>query len=136
MKQRYPLLFIVFLFVFSNTAFASDPLIIDRQLPSNIQLNFPNPNQIVPQRSDFEIINAIPMSSDSGERWVLLTIRNLVNGNRTINQQQLMAIMANGDRVFPAKFSQIFKSEETLSVTIYFSNSDFPIVQVISNTNS
>ena len=108
---------------------------IDRQLPINTQLSFPNPDRIAPQRSDFEVISAVPMSSDSGDRWVLLTMHNLALGNRTLTQNHLLAILADGNRVFPAQFSQRFKADETISLSIFITSSKFPILQVISDPN-
>ena len=126
------LLFLVFSSFYVQ---AFEPLNIDRHLPSDLQLAFPNPNKIQPQRSDFEVINTLPLSSDNGERWALMTIQNVTNGNRTLTQHQLLAILANGSRIFPAEFTQAFQPKETLSLSIYFTTSDFPILQVISNSN-
>ncbi|RYV01761.1 hypothetical protein SOPP22_15505 [Shewanella sp. OPT22] len=125
----------IFALIFSTSIYAQEPLTIDRQLPTNIQFNFANPNNITPQKSDFEIKSAIPMSSEDGQRWVLLTINNSASGNRTLNQRHLLATLADGSKVKPAAFSQPFKAEETLSISVYFTNSSFPIILVTSNPN-
>ena len=129
------ILFSILLASFSSFADVNETLNLDRPLPQDIELSFPNPDNINPQISDFEINNAIPMSSESGERWCLLTIHNNSRGNRTLTQNQLLAVLADGSRIFPAQFSQRFKANETLSVSIYFTKSQFPILQVISNSN-
>ena len=120
---------------FSSAIWAKEPLTMDRKIPTDAQFNFANPNNLSPQRSDFKVVSAIPMSSETGERWALLTIKNLAHGNRTLNQRHLLATFADGSRIHPAEFSQAFKADETLSISVYFTDSTFPMIFVTSNPN-
>ena len=72
------------------------------------------------------------MSSESGERWALLTVKNLEGGQRTLNQNHLIALLANGQRISPEKFSLQFKGNDLLSISVKFGKSKFPVLMVHS----
>ncbi|MBE8167187.1 MAG: hypothetical protein HAW66_02305 [Shewanella sp.] len=118
-------------------ALANDePLSLDRIVPSNFTLAFPNEDNIRPSVSTFEVNNFALMSNEIGERWAIVTLTNQASGRRTVNQKHLMALVANGQHITPFEISQPFKAGETLSLTIYFGVSKFPILTVFSRTKT
>lgn len=125
-----------FLISFSFVAYSNeDVLSIDRVVPHNIDLAFPNKLNIQPEQSDFEVNNFILMSNEVGQRWAVVTVTNLASGGRSLTNKHLMALIANGGRREPVEFSRLFKANETLSVTINFGESQFPLLSVYSRTD-
>ena len=130
---------IVFLFAlllsFSLTA-KEEVLTLDRVVPINFELAFPNDDNIEPVLSDFKVKNAILMSNELGERFAVVTIENRSSGSRNLNQKHLMAQVSNGERISPQAFSQTFNGGETLSLTINFGENKFPLLNVYSRSRS
>jgi hypothetical protein len=119
----------------SFAAYSSDEaLSIDRVVPNSFDLAFPNDSNIQPEQSDFEISNFALMSNDLGERWAVVTLTNLASGSRSLTNKHLLALVANGQRIAPTEFSQSFKAGETLSLTINFGESKFPLLSVYSRS--
>lgn len=108
-------------------------LTVDRSIPSNLNLSFPNEDKINPKESDFEIVNYVLMSSEEGARWSVLTIKNTASGSRTLEEQHLMALFANGVRRSPLELALNFKGNETQSITVSFGSHKFPILTIYSN---
>ncbi|QDP01028.1 hypothetical protein [Thalassotalea sp. PS06] len=107
------------------------PLVVDRGISGgDIQLAFPNDENIVPQISDFGVLNNVLMSNEAGERWAVVTFTNLATGKRSLNQKHVMALLANGERIVPYEFSEDFEGGETLSLTLNFGENKFPLLQV------
>lgn len=115
---------------------ADDVISVDRAIPYSSELAFPNEQNLAPEISDFSVNNVTLMSNDAGERWAVLTITNDASGRRTIQHKHLMGLVANGERVHPAEFSQSFNGGETLSLTVYFGESKFPLLSVYSRAKS
>jgi hypothetical protein len=125
------------LFAASFTSYANDDaLSIDRVVPQNFELAFPNESNIQPEQSDFKINSFALMSNDEGERWAVVTATNLASGKRSLSQKHIMAIVANGKRVAPSEFLYSFNAHETLSLTINFGESKFPLLSVYSRANN
>ena len=123
------------LLVFSSTSYADDTtLSIDRAVSGGVELAFPNEQNMQPEQSDFEVKNFVLMSNDAGERWAVVTLTNQASGRRTLTHKHLMAIVADGQRVIPIEFMQSFKANETLSVTITFGASKFPLLSIYSRS--
>lgn len=117
----------------SFVAYSSDEVLsIDRIVPNNFGLAFPNESNIQPEQSDFQVNNFVLMSNEVGERWAVVTLTNLASGSRSLTNKHLMALVANGQRIIPIEFSQNFKADETLSLTINFGESKFPLLSVYS----
>jgi hypothetical protein len=70
------------------------------------------------------------MSNIKGERWATITVRNAAAGVRTIDQDHVLALMANGKRQFPLAFEQKILSNQTLSILVNFGHSQFPILKL------
>ena len=125
------------LLVCSLTSYADDTtLSIDRAVSGGVELAFPNEQNMQPEQSDFEVKNFVLMSNDVGERWAVVTLTNQASGRRTLTHKHLMAIVADGQRVIPIEFMQSFKANETLSVTITFGASKFPLLSIYSRSGA
>lgn len=111
-----------------------DVISVDRVVPTSIELAFPNERNIEPELSDFQVNNFILMSNEEGERFAVVTIKNVSSGSRTLNHNHLMAQVSNGSRINPLPFKQPFKGDETISLTIGFGESKFPLLTVYSRT--
>lgn len=118
---------------FSGAA-SDDALSVDRVVPADLTLAFPNDNHQQPDLSDFTVQHFVLMSNDAGERWAVVTLANNANGNRSLSDKHLMAILANGQRITPQPFTQMFRAGETLSLTLYFGDSKFPLLSVYART--
>ncbi|WP_366942489.1 hypothetical protein [uncultured Shewanella sp.] len=115
---------------FSASSTENEALNVDQVSVSASDLSFPNDRNIQPSRSDFFIKNYVLMSNDLGERWALITIKNNSAGRRTLSEKHILALVADGERIFPHDFSHSFKAHETLSITIAFGQNKFPILSV------
>ncbi|ASI93047.1 MULTISPECIES: hypothetical protein [Vibrio] len=109
-----------------------ETLSIDQPAIHYSELAFPNSDNIQPNRSDFSINNYVLMSSESGERWAVVTVTNTSSAKRTINQTQLVAILANGERIFAEDFHESVGPNKTTSLTINFGWNKFPILSIYS----
>ena len=123
------------LMVFSSAIQAEDTevLNVDRSVANNINLSFPNDNNIKPKSGDFEIVNYVLMSNEMGERWSVITLTNLSSGNRDLEQDLLMALFADGSRKSPLQYKLNFKGKETQSITVSFGEYKFPILSIYSS---
>lgn len=129
MLKKIPLV----LFTISITSFASeDVLTVDRYVKGEIEFAFPNELNVQPALSEFKVEHFVLMSNESGERWAVVTLTNQASGSRNLTNKQLMAQVADGSRISSTEFSQSFKANETLSVTIDFGYSEFPLLSVYS----
>lgn len=115
-------------------AYENSILTIDRALPNNLTLAFPNESNIKPKSSDFDVVNYVLMSNGAGERWAIITLTNLSTGSRTFESGHLMATFADGARQIAEEFKLIFKPNETQSITLTFGKNKFPILSI--NTRS
>lgn len=116
--------------IYAHSASASDALSVDRLSLGAMELAFPNDNNIVPEISDFRVINSILMSSEAGARWAVLTLVNNASGIRTLNNRHLIGLLADGNRIEPQEFKQSFAANQTMSITLNFGESQFPLLEV------
>ena len=123
-----------FLLSFSSNANETEVLTVDRVVPNNLELSFPNDRRIKPKSSDFELVNYVVMSNELGERWAVVTVRNSSTGGRTLENGHLMALFANGDRKSPLEFKVNFEGKETQSITVSFGENKFPILTITTAT--
>lgn len=130
----FTLLFTAIFTIFS-TVNAEEPktptgLKVERGIANPEQFNFANDDNIQPDKSDFEIVNYVLLSNEEGERWVTLTLKNTSSGNRIFDNEQIMALFANGKRHSPLSKSIRFEGKETQTFAIYFGKSHFPILEL------
>lgn len=124
-------LFLIFTLMLANIAIANDDVLaIDRVVDKNVQIAFPNDDNMSPRRSEFELLNFVLMSSESGERWAVVTLKNTSTGKRIFEQDQLMALLANGTRIYPQEIKQTFEGGEVISLNVHFGKKQFPILNI------
>ncbi|WP_299494786.1 hypothetical protein [uncultured Shewanella sp.] len=121
---------ILLLLSFTAASTENEALNIDQVSVPASDLAFPNDRNIQPTRSSFMIQNYVLMSNDLGERWGVITIQNNSAGRRTLSEKHLLALLADGERIFPHHFSHSFKAHETQSITIAFGENKFPILSI------
>ncbi|WP_039988652.1 hypothetical protein [Paraglaciecola arctica] len=117
---------------FTSVADEADVLTVDRVISTNLELAFPNDKNLRAKPSDFELVNYVIMSNELGERWAVLTLTNTSAGNRTLEQDHLLALFADGERKNPLQFKLNFEGRETQSMTVSFGESKFPILSISS----
>lgn len=117
--------------VSSSSVYSNDDVVsIDSVVPNSFELAFPNESNIQPKQGDFEVNGFTLMSNSNGERWAVVTLKNLASGNRNLTNKHLLGLVANGERIAPIEFVQSFKADETLSLTVSFGESKFPLLSV------
>jgi len=114
-----------------NNVLTPDEAIIGSEL-----IEFPNESRIYPNISDFKLLNSIIMSNMKGERWATITVKNEAHGKRTFNQDQVLALFADGSRHFPLSFTQEFKSQQTISILVNFGVHQFPILKITTRNRN
>lgn len=125
---------VLFLLPFSSHANETEVLTVDRVVPKSLELAFPNDRSIKPKYSDFELVNYVVMSNNLGERWAVVTVKNISTGGRSFENGHLMALFANGIRKSPLAFKISFDGNETQSVTVSFGENKFPILSISTAT--
>ena len=120
----------------SSYAIDNDVLTVDRSVSKNIQLSFPNEQNIKPKESDFEVLNYVLMSSETGERWSVITIENTASGNRSLEHNHIMGLFADGSRFVPQENKLQFEGGETQSITVSFGEYKFPILAIYTSLDS
>ena len=120
----------------SSYAIDNDVLTVDRSVSKNIQLSFPNEQNIKPKESDFEVLNYVLMSSETGERWSVITIENTASGNRSLEHSHIMGLFADGSRFVPQENKLQFEGGEVQSITVSFGEYKFPILAIYTSLNS
>ena len=122
--------FLLLIFQHSYSCAEEDILTVDRSTPGGMQLAFPNDDNIRPKSGEFKLDNYVLMCGDNGDRWAVVTLSNLSSGNRIFEHDQLLALFANGERRFPLIFKATAKGKETLTFTLSFGQSKFPILEL------
>lgn len=109
-----------------------DVLMVDQTLGKEVQLTFPNERNIQPKPGDFKVVNYVPMSSESGDRWAIVTIKNTSSGSRIFESHYLLGLFADGERRAPLEYKQTLIGNETVSMTLAFGRHKFPLLNVIA----
>lgn len=120
----------------SSYAIDNDVLTVDRSVSKNIQLSFPNEQNIKPKESDFEVLNYVLMSSETGERWSVITIENTASGNRSLEHNHIMGLFADGSRFVPQENKLQFEGGEVQSITVSFGEYKFPVLAIYTSLDS
>ncbi len=119
--------------LFSPFVAAEDTvLMIDQTLEKETQLAFPNDNNIQPKAGDFKVMNKVPMSSESGDRWAIVTVKNPSSGSRIFESSYLIGLFADGERRPPLEHKVTVEGGETVSLTLAFGRHKFPLLDVIA----
>ena len=123
---------VLILFSYRTIAENTQVLSVERSVSKNIHLSFANDHNIRPKKGDFQIVNYVLMSNEVGERWSVITLTNLATGNRTLDQEHLIALFADGSRISPLEYKLNFEAKETQSITVSFGEHKFPILSIYS----
>ncbi|TMP41038.1 hypothetical protein CWB96_07775 [Pseudoalteromonas citrea] len=96
---------------------------------------FENDARIYPKPSEFSIVRAIPMSTQAGERAALVVIKNMASGQRIFDTKHIVAIMADGTRVFGNLTDARVKlaGHEQTTIKLEFGPFDYPIVSLYTS---
>ncbi|TQV77504.1 hypothetical protein FLL45_06055 [Aliikangiella marina] len=124
---------VITLCLFQSSLHAQEPynaLTVDHPIPSFGEYSFPNDQKIQPAKSDFHIENVITMSNPEGERWAAVTLTNQSAGQRIFKPNQLLALFADGQRLFPMSQEHTFDARERVTLTLYFGENNFPILSI------
>lgn len=122
--------------IFAAPSFAADrtdkTLTFEPTPFKNSELFCENDNDIFPAKNEFELINYSIMSSEEGERFGFITLRNTSSGQRIFTQDQLLAILGDCSRKPPQPIEKKFAGNETISLQVNFGLSRFPILKLIT----
>lgn len=130
MKHVWPFIFLMF--TAAHASAQNDVLMIDQSIGTDVQLAFPNDRNIQPRSSPFQVVSYVPMSSELGERWAIVTLKNTSSGSRIFESQYLLGLFADGDRREPQTFKQTFEGHEVVSLTLSFGRHKFPLLNVVA----
>lgn len=87
---------------------------------------------LAPRKSDFEIVDYDLLSSEGGERYAIMNIRNTSSGQRILRKENLVAIFANCNSLYPENINQSLSGRETVTKSISFGINQFPIIKIIT----
>ncbi len=107
-------------------------LFFEQQLPNLDELVFKKEREDIwiPKSSYFELINYHLMSNLCGERWVLITVKNISQGHATIKGENIIAVMANGFRR-EAKIERRIEGGKIETFPVSFGISKIPIIKIL-----
>lgn len=115
-----------------NVLADDDVLMVDQSIDAQVELAFPNDRNIQPRSGSFQVMNYVPMSSETGERWAIVTLKNTSSGSRIFESHYLIGLFADGDRREPLAHKQTLEGGEVISVTLAFGRHKFPLLSVTS----
>ncbi|WP_290518142.1 hypothetical protein [Alcanivorax sp.] len=104
----------------------------DTPLAITDNANFDRDNPLEPDSSSFVLLDASSLSSDSGERWALVALRNDAGGQRILRDDYLVAEFANGDRRHASNLEGSFAAAEQQRKMVFFGYHRFPILRVFT----
>jgi hypothetical protein len=112
---------------------ASDEvLMVDQSIDGQVKFAFPNDGNVQPRPGNFQVVNYVPMSSEAGERWAIVTLKNASSGSRIFESHYLIGLFADGDRREPLAYKQTLEGGEIVSVTLAFGRHKFPLLSVMA----
>ncbi|KID55909.1 hypothetical protein JF50_16340 [Pseudoalteromonas luteoviolacea] len=125
------------LFISLSVLSKEKPYSIDSYLPQ-ISLNeFYKEDNIRPKKSDFKINSTLAMSTEDGNRAVLVNIENLSSGRRILEPEQVIVLYASGEvqtlTSLPKKV--IVDGYEAVNLTIELGHNIYPVISVLTTNN-
>jgi len=126
-------LLVVFAFLlqtFLSMQVIADTLHFDETQVEGSKFRFDNEDEVKPELNDFELLNYSFLSSETGERWAVITIENTSAGRRILKNEHVVATFANGTRRKAINLDERFKPGEVITKAVSFSHHPFPIVSV------
>ncbi len=145
--KRQVLIIFLFIFIIPIISFASEKygegskdkdvtednlLLFDENTPrfGNFSFDIDEAKQLKPKKNDFKMLHFAPMSNKLGERWVLITVKNMSTGRRFLKSEYIVATFVNGEQGNPVNLEESVDGGEIFSKTIFFGISKFPIVML------
>ena len=121
-RIRNALLTGMFVTAASSAALADNDTVLRFDTPVQIdgEARFDRDSPLQPNASSFRIREANTLSSDSGERWALVTLENRV------------AEFANGERRHPTGLEGSFAAGESQRKMVFFGYHRFPILRIFT----
>lgn len=99
-------------------------------------LHCENEGRIEPKESDFTLLDYSIMSSNEGERFALVTLKNESSGHRIFNRKHVVAVFGDCSRAYPVSAMGKLAGGETLTLRVYIGSSRFPILQLLMSINT
>ncbi|MGJ3256034.1 MAG: hypothetical protein ACFE0K_06880 [Alcanivorax sp.] len=118
----------------STAARADNDTVLRFDTPVQIDgdARFDRDSPLQPSASSFRIREANTLSSDSGERWALITVENSDGGKRILQDNYLVAEFANGERRHPSGLEGSFAAGEQQRKMVFFGYHRFPILRIFT----
>ena len=118
----------------SVAALADNDTVLRFDTPVQIDgdARFDRDSPLQPSASSFRIREANTLSSDSGERWALVTLENSDGGKRILQDNYLVAEFANGERRHPTGLEGSFAAGEQQRKMVFFGYHRFPILRIFT----
>ncbi len=86
--------------------------------------------RLKPKANDFELVDFASMSNKIGERWVLITVKNISSGRRFLRSEYIVATFANAEQANPKGINESVGPGKIFSKTIYLGINKFPILML------
>lgn len=115
---------------YAEDGLAEHTLQFDPAQPQLDSLDFQQTKPLTPAKSDFKLISSSFMSNELGERWALVTVQNLSNGQRIIKNQHMVATFADGSQAYAKNLEAAIAGNAQLSRAVQFGVNKFPIVSI------
>lgn len=134
MKGRAILIFFILFFftpiIIASGFDATDIFSYDVVVPSRDKHAFYTGENVDPARSDFSVVSQLFLSNEKGNRLAVVSFKNLSSGTRTLSRNDIIAVLANGDKVFPGNVNFELLGGDEKSTAIDFGYQIFPILYV------
>lgn len=127
------LVLIVFLATGTRADDDTPVLNYDARPPLKQAPRFDRDDALTVSRNDFEILDYQLMSSEQGERWAVITLRNTASGQRLLSETMLVAEFADGERRYPLVMEGKVSGGAVLTRTVTFGYSRFPVLRLIGS---
>lgn len=108
-------------------------LFMDKKIPDTEKLKIKESDHWLPKAGDFELVSYQLMSNSCGERFALVTIKNISAGTSAIKPGNIVALMMDGTK----RVSQTKKRIDgfkMVSFTMSFGKNKTPIAKLLSKT--
>ncbi len=110
----------------------SDALFFDKPVVKDMAIHFEIEEDLYPTRGSFKIQDFAFLSNELGERWALVIVRNTAPDPRTISENQIIALFADGTHRKPINLKKRIEGSETETFMIPFGKSKMPLVKLLT----
>lgn len=108
-----------------------DVLHFDRSAIERKDIRCDLSNQAMPEESNFVLVDYALMSSESGKRLAIVTVKNDAGGQRILTNKDMVALLANCEAIYPFEFTQTINPGETISRRVSFGRRYYPIMKIL-----